>query len=177
MVSNNDNADVEASGCITRVSAYPDDVCGGISYSQDFTVNAEALPFTEMVWAAYTGSFNIQSYQYWTFNASQTLPTDSTWILHADQWNQTLSDYSSLPVIMCTYDSHNKLEYIRLQTTVGGILSRNTVFSATVDATEMSFTEHSGQTNGLDDWQDGHGCGDGWVPQAHRGYSTFVMMR
>ena len=177
MLSNNDNADAEASGCITRVSAYPDDVCGGISYSQDFTVNAEALPFTEAVWAAYTGAFDIQSYQYMIFNSSQSIPTSSTWSLHIDQWNQTLSDYSSLPVIMCTTSSYNRIEFIRLQTTQGGILSRNTVFSATANETEMSFTEQSGQTNGLDDWQDGHGCSDQWAPQQHRGYSTFVMVR
>ena len=118
---------------------------------------------------------------YFTWNAAQEIPTDSTWSLQADNYNQTLSDYSSLNKIYCTYSSLNRLEYVRLQNTLGGIVSRNTVFSVTDNAYEMSFmaedNNSSGQTKGLDDWQDGDGCGDGWTPTAHRGFSAFVMIR
>ena len=83
--------------------------------------------------------------------------------------------------IYCTYSGFDRLEYVRLHETRGGIVPRNTVFAVTADAYEMSFMDESngshGQLQGLDDWQDGDGCGDDWTPISHRGFSAFVMIR
>ncbi|MBM75163.1 MAG: hypothetical protein CMK59_07165 [Proteobacteria bacterium] len=181
VVANNDSSDTEASGCFTRVSGYSSDICGSVSHDQDFTVNAAGIPFSGMVFAAYSGVFEMQAYQYFTWNSDQELPTSETWSLQADNYNQTLSDYSSLDKIYCTYSGVNRLEYVRLQYTLTGIVSRNTVFSAASTSYEMSFTDYepftNGQTQGLDDWQDGDGCGDEWTPSSQRGASTFVMIR
>ena len=181
MVTNNNNSDTEESGCFPRVSGYGPDLCGSISSNDDFTVNAAEIPFTGMVFATYTGDFQMQAYQYFTWNSNQEITTASTWSIQADNYNQTLSDNSSLDKIYCTYSGYDRLEYVRLQNTLDGIVSRNTVFSVTSDAYEMSFmdekNESYGQTQGLDDWQDGDGCGDDWSPIAQRGYSAFVMIR
>ena len=92
------------------------DFCGSVSSSSDFTVNAsEGIPFTGMVWASYTGDFNIASYQYFTWNSNREISTAGTWSIQADNYNQTLSDYSGLDKIYCTHSGYNRLEYVRLQ--------------------------------------------------------------
>ena len=186
IIANNDNDDVEPNGCWARIGSDPSFVCGTAGQGNDYVVAAYGMQFTELVWAAYADDdFSaISSYQYMIWNNTQSVPnSNGRWTRTPNSNGQTLADYSGQSKIICNYQGYNRLNV------VGNEIPRNgdygagpvTIFDGNNnfdDPGHMSFTEKSGaQMNGLDDFQDGHGCGDSWSPKADRGKSSYIMIR
>jgi len=189
LIANNDNTDVEPTGCYAQLASDPARACGSpASHSADFAVLASGLKFKELVFAAYSGSYIVSSYQYMTWTSPQTIPaTTNDWWFDADAWGQSISDWGSAPHIECQYTAHQLVSVGTLAQPRGSSDYAGkpvTLFTGQpgLAAEQMSFTEYSayasGQSmRGLDDFQDGWGCGDAWAPTADRGKSAFIMIR
>ncbi len=190
MIANNDNSDTELSGCYAMFASDSSWACGSSNSgaSADWAALASGIEFDEFVFAAYTGNFAVSSYQYMTWTSRQTIPsTTSAWSFNGNAFNQTLGDWSSLPTIKCTSGGRDQLQSWGVRTShassaYSGLPVAIVAADTNISNYQMSFTEHDawqgGQSMaGLEDFQDGLGCGDGWAPTADRGKSAFVMVR
>lgn len=191
------------SGHIPRPTAYPSHVgsTGGVSASDYYSINSEGLEFTEMVHTAYQTSYNnIVGYAAHKWNSTQTIPTTETWDKIADTFDYIFSDLGDKR-IQQTYAAGdgNKYvgvwnptagSYIGLGTGAGGMYyptfahgwKKDTILRYSISFTDAGATTSSTNSSvGLDDWQDGSGCGDKWtiggVANAYRGTSSFIMVR
>ena len=186
VIANNANDDREPNDCWARIASHDDFGCGTVAPEFDFSVRAYGFAFDELIWATYTSTFDPTAYTYMEWNSPQTIPQQATaWYLTADRPDQTLAEWSSLPKIYCAYNN-NQMEAIGNRPPKAGDYGSQivTLMTATSDHTnyQMSFTEyaqHGGGASmyGLDDFQDGWGCGDSWSPKSVRGHSSFIMIR
>ncbi|MFN3200328.1 MAG: fibrinogen-like YCDxxxxGGGW domain-containing protein [Bradymonadia bacterium] len=188
VIANNDNGDVEPSGCWARIGSHSTFVCGNISQGEDFVVPAYGMVFDELVWATYDNDdfSDISAYQYMLWNNDQTIPNNNgRWSLSPNSHTQTLNGHAAQSKIFCTYYGTNGLRLVGNEIPNNGDYGNNPVTIFDEDNNldnpgHMSFTEkasNAGSMNGLDDFQDGHGCGDSWQPKADRGKSSYIMIR
>ncbi|MFN3198301.1 MAG: fibrinogen-like YCDxxxxGGGW domain-containing protein [Bradymonadia bacterium] len=190
VIANNDNGDVEPSGCWARIGSHSTFVCGNISQGEDFVVPAYGMVFDELVWATYDNDdfSDISAYQYMLWNNDQTIPNNNgRWSLSPNSNTQNLNGYAAQSKIYCNYNGTSSLQSVGNEIPQGGDYGNNpvTIFDEINNFDNpghMSFTEHDqhgggSSMNGLDDFQDGHGCGDNWQPKADRGKSSYIMIR
>jgi cysteine-rich repeat protein len=190
MLTRNDATDDEPSGCLPRLASGGGQACGTPSCDADFAVPAADLLFTEMVWAAYDASGGILTYTLVRFDDPVTLPATDQWSLTADDFDLELADWATTPRLECNwFDDKPGLRRIANETpngTTGGYPDNLVVTFFDQDDDDsnpgkMSFTDAensaTASAKGLDDFQDGYGCGDEWTPRTARGASSFVMVR
>jgi cysteine-rich repeat protein len=189
VLTRNDAADDEPSGCLPRLATSTGQPCGEPSCDADFALPAAALSFTELVWAAYDASGGIQTYTFVRFDDPVALPATDQWSITADEIHLELADWPSTPRMQCNWFDGDGLRRIANETpngTTGGYPDNLVVTFLDQNADDedpgkMSFTDGAtsaeGSAKGLDDFQDGFGCGDEWEPKAARGASSFIMVR
>lgn len=188
IIANNDNADAEPSGCQPRFATAAGLECGEPACDADFAARADGILFSQLAWAAYSGDFVVAAANVLVFDTPVALPNAAQWALSSDQQNTTLPEWAALPLITCNDVSPSRIERVRnKQAGTGGAYPAGeivSIFDGNSDDNgkgNMSFTDDhtggNGSLNGLDDFQDGAGCGDSWAPKANRGASTFVMIR
>ncbi|MFH2008729.1 MAG: fibrinogen-like YCDxxxxGGGW domain-containing protein [bacterium] len=189
LLANNDNTDQEPSGCIPRLATDDTLACGDVSagLAADFSLPAWGIPFTELVWAAYDPNGDVVAYRAFRWNSDQELPHAALWTLIPDDNAHAVADYAGLPLITCHFLNANTLTMVwngnprndQAYTTTD-ILTFFDEDVTTANPGKMTFTEHNGASGslyGLDDFQDGWGCGDDWSPIGQRGASSFMMVR
>jgi hypothetical protein len=189
VVTNNHNGDTEPSGCVPRLATTGAQVCGTVGVSTtDWSVLASDLRFQEIAWVAYTGSFVPSAYNLMKWNTLKTFPsTTGGWFFDGDLVDQTLSEWSALPKMHCNSGTAtlrsvgSKVPNGGTATAYGGAVVTMWTEQLALAGTQMSFTDYNshstGQLAGLDDFQDGFGCGDDWNPVSQKGRATFVMVR
>lgn len=187
MIVNNDNADTEPAGCHPRIATVSGFVCGALTVNQDFAVPANGIPFQELVWASYTGTFELSAYTYMSWTNPTAFPNTDTFEFVADEVDKVLTDYSIYPRIHCDANQGGLAAVINAApangssdygTSIVTVLDRD---GSGVAGGRMSLTDTTNgpttNTQGLDDFQDSLGCGDGWQPKSERGLSSFIMIR
>jgi len=188
VIANNNASDAEPAGCWARIATDATFVCGtGGAPTTDWAVPAWGMTFTQMAFAAYTGTWNVTTYNAMGFGSAQTLPASATaWSLAVTSANQTLPQWSALPTLHCTTAGFTSLLSVGNTIPISGVFGTNptTVFGsdATLSNYLMGFTDSAAVAGsqvltGLDDFQDGRGCSDIWAPVSSRGQSAFLMIR
>ena len=184
VIANNNNLAVEPEGCLARLATVEAFACGTASCSEDFALPAFGMPFTELAWAVHDGSFNIGAHHLFRWATARTLPNQANWTLNAGEFDQKLTGLEGEELIGCVANLNpptlRRIANENVVAALGGfqITDVVTVFDDDANAAtpgNMSFTDVD--TAGLDDFQDGNGCGDLWSPLASRGAASLVMIR
>lgn len=174
-----------------RIASHSDFVCGTVgSATTDWAAPAWEFDFEELAWVAYTGDYDASAYNYMTFDTPQDIPeSNGAWFRVATNADVTLPDWSALTKITCL-SGYGPMRAVwnrsRGSGSTSGVYGNSviTLWTRTTNHTnyQMSFTEYSvwsgeQSISGLDDFEDGLGCGDFWQQTSQRGRSTFVMIR
>lgn len=184
VVVNNAADLVEPEGCLPRLATVDAFACGTPSCNQDYAVPVYGMPFTELAWAVHDGSFTLGPHNLFRWTSSQTLANTSNWSVNADQSGQRLAGLESETLIQCQRAGLPfgllRIANENVVAASGGFTTADvvTVFDQDTSVAtpgNMSFTDVD--TIGLDDFQDGNGCGDLWAPLTSRGAATLIMIR
>jgi hypothetical protein len=191
VLANNNNADTEPDGCIPKLASEASLLCPPISPTLDDDHNGPAwtLPFTEMIWVAYENTTLVPlAYRHFRWNTAQTIPNTATWQLIPDDPDGDMPSYDAAGAtkISCNWQNASGLVAV-----FNGNPKSNEAFSQSHVLTffdqdtdpdntgKMGFfgTDPGDDLSGLDDFQDGWGCGDDWQPFAHQGASSMIAVR
>ncbi len=185
IITNNDNADDEPNGCVPRMGSQASYACGNALFAtEDFVLDARGLEADQMIWVAYTGSYNRSSYNSWGWTDGMPMPDSDDWWRATDTDNLTVSGWTE-GFFGCD-SSSGRIRSIGMRQGFSGDWDNVDVslfmLSTTFAGSSMAFTDEFGNTGsqslkGLDDFQDGGGCSDSWSPQSDRGYASYLMVR
>jgi hypothetical protein len=144
--------------------------------------------FGELIWVAYENqTLAPVGYRYFKWNAPQSIPNTETWQMIPDDPDGILADYAAVPLITCDYQSATGLDSLFNGTPNSqSTFDNNEVITFITRETDnsgpgrMSMFGTAGPedvSNGLDDFQDGWGCGDDWQPISQKGASSMIAIR
>jgi hypothetical protein len=184
VVVNNVADAIEPEGCLPRLATVDAFACGTASCSADYNLPVYGMPFTELAWVAHDGNLVLGPHRLFSWATSQSLPNTANWTLNASQFDAPLLGLEAEALIECQRVGVpfglRRVANENVRTATGGFAVTDvvTVFDQDTDSLtpgNMSFTETN--TAGLDDFQDGGGCGDIWAPLTSRGAATLIMIR
>lgn len=184
IVVNNVADAVEPEGCLPRLATVDAFACGMASCSQDYNVPVYGMPFNELAWVAHDGNLVLGSHRLFSWATPRTLGNIANWTLNAEQFDAPIAGLEAEALIECQRAAVpiglRRVANANVQTASGGFAITDvvTVFDQDTNPLtpgNMSFTDVA--SAGLDDFQDGSGCGDAWAPIASRGAATLIMLR
>ncbi len=184
VVVNNVADAVEPQGCQPRLASVDVFACGTPSCSDDFAVPAYGLSFTDLVWAAHDGALTLGPHNLFRWATPQTLPNLDKWSLTPDESGLHLPGFEAETLIECQSAvgaaGLRGVANVNVRMAAGGFMVTDVITVFDQDANpatngNMSLTDTA--SVGLDDFEDGGGCGDFWHPTAHRGSATLIMVR
>ena len=173
-----------ADGCLPRIGSQNEWVCGDVNHTKDFVINATSFSFKEVIFATYTGEFDISAYAYMNKTSSFTIPQSQNFLFNPDNYGLTISGSSADKITCKSNNDMSNLGMRQISSGRGGYDSSEYVFIAqSSGSNRVSITDTDGSHSstkdlyGFDDLQDGDGCEDSWSPKSDRGFSTFLMVR
>ncbi len=185
IVVNNVADEVEPEGCLPRLATVDAFACGVASCSDDYNVPVYGMNFNEFAWVAHDGNLVLGPHRLFSWATARALQNIANWSLDAEQFDAPIAGLEAEALIECQragvpfglrrVANKNVLNPAGSGFTIADVV---TVFDQDTDPLtpgNMSLTEIN--SAGLDDFQDGSGCGDNWAPLTSRGAATLIMIR